>query len=165
MPLKNTYISGNLIPLSLARFLYAKHASRILSVPPDVTFTSINVNLDSEIRIIKIHSTTESSSYSEKGGLMQMPHVSCMPVQPRQTNMGKTFLLFGHFPVCLIIKPLLTNPFTTLRKRPFHNILGKGENASSQHFLLFPICFQLFCRQISIFESQILPSANAFNLD
>ena len=34
--LDNTHISGYLIPLSYAIFLYAKHASMMLSVPPDV---------------------------------------------------------------------------------------------------------------------------------
>ena len=33
---------------------------------------------------------------------------------------------------------------TTLYKRPFEKIVGKGENADNQHFLLFPQCFQLF---------------------
>ena len=32
---------------------------------------------------------------------------------------------------------------TPLRKRPFENIVGKGENAGNQHFLLFPQCFLL----------------------
>ena len=41
--------------------------------------------------------------------------------------------------------PLLT----TLKKRAFENILGKGENASKQHFLLFPQCFLTFQEQIS----------------
>ena len=27
------------------------------------------------------------------------------------------------------------------RKRPFENIVGKGENTGNQHFLLFPQCF------------------------
>ena len=27
---------------------------------------------------------------------------------------------------------------------PFENIVGKGENASDQHFLLFPQCFLLY---------------------
>ena len=30
---------------------------------------------------------------------------------------------------------------TTHRKKPFENIVGKGENAGNQHFLLFPQCF------------------------
>ena len=29
----------------------------------------------------------------------------------------------------------------TLRKKPFQNIVGKGENAGNQHCLLFPQCF------------------------
>ena len=32
----------------------------------------------------------------------------------------------------------------TLCKKPFENIVGKGENADSQHFLLFPQCFPPF---------------------
>ena len=31
--------------------------------------------------------------------------------------------------------------FTTMRKKPLENIVGKGENAGSQHFLLFPTMF------------------------
>ena len=46
----------------------------------------------------------------------------------------------------------------TIRKKPFINIVGKGENAGNQHFFLFPQCFppihrekpslwqNLFCR-------------------
>ena len=28
----------------------------------------------------------------------------------------------------------------TLKKKPFENIVGKGENAGNQHFLFFPQC-------------------------
>ena len=45
----------------------------------------------------------------------------------------------------------LSEPFTrqlrllmTLNQRPFENIVGKGENAGNQHFLLFPQCFLTF---------------------
>ena len=43
----------------------------------------------------------------------------------------------------------------TLRKKPFENIVGKGEYASKrkQHFLLFPQCFLLYATQIQSFES------------
>ena len=34
---------------------------------------------------------------------------------------------------------LMTTQF--LKKKPFENIAGKGENAGYQHFLLFPQCF------------------------
>ena len=33
---------------------------------------------------------------------------------------------------------------TTLSKKSFENIVGKGENAGNQHFLLFPPCFQSY---------------------
>ena len=46
---------------------------------------------------------------------------------------------------------------TTLCQKPFENIMGKGENAGNQHFLLFPQCF------LSL-ETHLL-SANVFNLD
>ena len=39
----------------------------------------------------------------------------------------------------------------TLRKKPFENIVGKGENAGNQDFLLFPQCFLLIPKQITIF--------------
>ena len=32
-------------------------------------------------------------------------------------------------------------------KEAFKNIVGKGENAGNQHFLLFPQCFQAYQRQ------------------
>ena len=37
----------------------------------------------------------------------------------------------------------------TLGKKTFENIVGKGENAGNQHFLLFPHCFLFFPKQIS----------------
>ena len=45
------------------------------------------------------------------------------------------------------------------------NIMGKGENAGHQHFLLFQQCF-LFHMEFLFFKfTFILPSANALNLD
>ena len=56
--------------------------------------------------------------------------------------------------------------FNDLHKKAFENIVVKGENASNQHFLLFPQCFLPFPIQISIFQLHFfLSSANAFNLD
>ena len=55
---------------------------------------------------------------------------------------------------------------TTFRKKTSEDIVGKGENAGNQHFLLFPQCFQPFQTQISIFQPLFFcPSANAFNLN
>ena len=42
---------------------------------------------------------------------------------------------------------------TNLKDRAFENIVGKGENAGIQHFLLFPQCFLPFPNQSSIFHS------------
>ena len=47
--------------------------------------------------------------------------------------------------------PTLTTP----RKKAFENIVGKGENAGNQHFLLFPQCFLPFLKQIPIFGSHL----------
>ena len=41
---------------------------------------------------------------------------------------------------------------TTLSKEVFENILGKGENAGNQHFLLFPKCFLAYQRHESPFK-------------
>ena len=37
------------------------------------------------------------------------------------------------------------------RKKPSENIVGKGENAGNQHFLLFPQCFLPFAIHVSSF--------------
>ena len=37
--------------------------------------------------------------------------------------------------------------FMTLSKKPFENIVGRGENAGNQHFLLFQQCFQPYQKQ------------------
>ena len=39
----------------------------------------------------------------------------------------------------------------TLGKKPLEKIVGKGENAGNQHFLLFPQCFLPLENQVSIF--------------
>ena len=56
------------------------------------------------------------------------------------------------------VQPFTTQSrfLTTLRKTPFENIVGKGENAGNQHFLLFPQCFPPFQKQISSFWSHLL---------
>ena len=43
--------------------------------------------------------------------------------------------------------------FDTPRKEPLENIVGKGENAGNQHFLLFLQCFTLKKTKIEIFGS------------
>ena len=44
----------------------------------------------------------------------------------------------------------------TVRRKGFENIVGKGENAGNQHFLLFPQCFLPFLTQSSTFESHLI---------
>ena len=56
----------------------------------------------------------------------------------------------------------------TLNDKAFENIVGKGENAGNQHFLLFPPCLQPSPKKKFQFFSQIfniLSSANASNLN
>ena len=45
---------------------------------------------------------------------------------------------------------------TTLGEKPFENIVGKGENAGKQHFLLFPQWFLLYQGQNMQFELRFL---------
>ena len=45
------------------------------------------------------------------------------------------------------LNPLSNNP----KKEAFENIMGKGENAGNQHFLLFPQCFLSYQRQKLLF--------------
>ena len=54
---------------------------------------------------------------------------------------------------------------TTLRKNAFENIMGKGENAGNQHFLLFPQFSTLLKTNFYVWAIFILSSADAFNLD
>ena len=65
------------------------------------------------------------------------------------------------------INPLPHNPdLTTLGKKPLENIVGKGEKAGNQHFLLFPQCFLPFPKQNVIFGFMFnLSSTKAFNLN
>ena len=54
--------------------------------------------------------------------------------------------LKGHFIT------LQSRLLTTLKKKAFKNIVGKGENAGNQHFLFFPQCFLTFSKRISVFQ-------------
>ena len=39
--------------------------------------------------------------------------------------------------------------------KPFEHIVGKGENAGNQQFLLFPHCYLAFPKQISLLKSHL----------
>ena len=53
-----------------------------------------------------------------------------------------------------------------LGKKPFENILRKGEIVGNQHFLIFPECFLSYSREIAHYVSHIkILICYAFNLD
>ena len=54
---------------------------------------------------------------------------------------------------------------TAVNTEHLENIVGKGENAGNQHFLLFPQCFLLSQNKFQFLQSLILSSGNALNLD
>ena len=43
----------------------------------------------------------------------------------------------------------------TLNEKAIESIVGKGENAGKQHFLLFPQCFLPFPKHVLIFHSNL----------
>ena len=45
---------------------------------------------------------------------------------------------------------------TAMVRKPFENIVWKGEDGGNQHFLLFPKCFLLSYIQIPSFESNLI---------
>ena len=54
----------------------------------------------------------------------------------------------------------------TLNEKAFENIVGKGENAGNQHFLLFPQCVQPFPKRFLVFRPNFFCRLqNAFILD
>ena len=60
---------------------------------------------------------------------------------------------------------LSTQPrlLTTLKKKPFENNVGNGENAGNQHFLLFPQCFLPIPKRISVFKLYLLCLCKCFH--
>ena len=78
-------------------------------------------------------------------------------------------LLKEPFKIIFLVLLLFTRQsrlLTTLKKKPFENTMGKGENASNQHSLFFPTVFSILSRrEIIILATCNLLSANAFNLD
>ena len=69
----------------------------------------------------------------------------------RQYSIGSLFTMQSR---------LLTTP----REKTFENIVGKGENAGNQHFLLFPQCFLSFPNQISIFDLHLICSLQMLSI-
>ena len=69
---------------------------------------------------------------------------------------------------CMVrcLNPSRHNPnlFMTLKKKPFENIEGNGENAGNQNFLLFPQRFLSYQKVIISLATFTLSSMNALNL-
>ena len=88
-------------------------------------------------------------------GIMQFPNAKC-----------QLFYVVGTVKMIRALTVYHTIPtFNDPKVEPFENIVGKGENAGNQHFLLFPQCLYPFKTKF-IFSAELsLLSANAFNLD
>ena len=62
---------------------------------------------------------------------------------------------FCHVIHSYISKPFITQSrvlMTLKKKKPSENIVGKGENAGNQHFLLFTQCFPPIPKRISVLK-------------
>ena len=78
-----------------------------------------------------------------------------------QGFLAKNFLSIINFVRCLIYQVLVIDYLTvyhtiptfnnSIKKKGLENAVGKGDNASSQHFLLFPPFFLLYQRVKSMF--------------
>ena len=71
----------------------------------------------------------------------------------------KIFISFVTFRTLTFVQPILTLYHTVLTfkdpKKAFENIVGKGENAGNQHFLIFPQYFLPFSKQVLICQSNL----------
>ena len=70
-------------------------------------------------------------------------------------NWNYKAIIFKHFiilPNNAKLNSLTTQSrlLVTLKKKPFENNVGKGENACNQNFLLFPQCFLPIPKRISV---------------
>ena len=54
---------------------------------------------------------------------------------------------------------------TTMKNKTFENIVGKGENAGNQHYLLFPQFLIPYKRQSKTFERHLLCRCKCFKID
>ena len=76
---------------------------------------------------------------------------SWVPTFPPFPTMFSKSMFIKVMEMCdCLVNPLPHNLDLPLE---IENIVGKGENAGNQYFLLFPQCFLLFPTQISSFES------------
>ena len=64
------------------------------------------------------------------------------------TQSDNCIIIYPYFDISLLAQEfeqpkvvISGKGLTTLKKNSFENIVGKGESAGNQHFLLFPQCF------------------------
>ena len=57
-----------------------------------------------------------------------------------------------HVKEALLVTYHTIQSFNNPEKQTYENIVGKGENAGDQHFLLFPRCFQPVPKRVSVFK-------------
>ena len=62
----------------------------------------------------------------------------------------------------LTVSELFTTLLMTLKKKPFENMVGKGENAHNQHYLLFPRCFLLIPHQTPNISATFISSSSKY---
>ena len=77
---------------------------------------------------------------------------------------GLNLLLPEHFLVILCKKGVNSLPHNFLRKKPFENIVGKGENAGNHHFLLIPQYFLLFPQKSLFFSHNFYVVCKVFRI-
>ena len=80
----------------------------------------------------------------------------------------RTKLYFSTiFQISFLFNPLPHNPLFQRppRKKPFDNVVGKGEDTVNQHFHLFPQCFLHYKNKFLFCVMFILSSANASSFD
>ena len=89
--------------------------------------------------------------------------------EKKQDLLGKGFNFSWRWKLKLrqfTLHPTIPTFNTPGKKKTFENIVGKGENAGNQHFLLFPTMFSTIHKiNFNFWVTFILSSANPFNLD
>ena len=82
-------------------------------------------------------------------------YLSFLPYSYPLTNSDFEFLIPD---VLYELQPFTTElrVLTTMRKKPFKNIVKKTENAGNQHFLLFSRCFLAYLKLKSSFQLHLV---------
>ena len=76
----------------------------------------------------------------------------CHSVKSKTNQQYNTFSALIHLWLRAESFTTHSHLLTTLKKKTFENIVGKRENAGSQHFLFFLQCFLSIPKRISVFK-------------